>query len=167
MGVDRCQAKISLFLLFPLLVGHLVTHVIRKDAHRLLTHLAVLKLGVTSADLTHLSPDFILLFLLDTIYNRLLFLPFLLLLFCNRHPIDRLFSLFSVLLKLFDLFVNFELLDKFGAEGVSLRLDIGSQGDGLEGVTLALDDQTRQFGERCLVPRHLVHSRLMHRADLL
>ena len=111
MSIDRSQAKIPLLLLFPLLVGHLISHVIRKDAHRLLAHLTVLELGVTSADLTHFRPDFILLLLLDTFYNRLLLLPFLLLTLCNRHLSHRLFSLFGVFLKLFDLFVNFELLD--------------------------------------------------------
>ena len=169
MSIDRGQAKISLLLLPVLFVGHLVTHVVSENSHGFLANLTVLELFVTLANFAHFRPNRVILFLLLVVDLLLLLHPSLSLSLSNCHLFYLVLRVFSVFLKLLELFINFELFDELRAQSESCGLMLGglrAEGDGLVGVTLAFNHETWQLREGGFRATCLIHGSLMHHADL-
>ena len=97
MSVDGCEAQISQLLLLVLLVGHLVFHVIGKDAHGLFTHLTMFELSVTLTNFTHFCTDDILLHFLLISHSILLFFSSQCMALYNCHLLHWLFFLLCIL----------------------------------------------------------------------
>jgi len=115
--VDCCKSKITNFLFLKLFTGHFVFHVLGKGAHSLFSDTAVLELGILISDLIHLLLDLefcLFLFLEHSLVLLLISLPVH---FCNsQFFLYWLFFFFST--AFLYLFIEFELVDDLGTEGV-------------------------------------------------